>query len=505
MSKRFLSYITLVLLVYALFSFTAYEELLFLLVIMLILPVLSFLLLLIGRYFVRVNIINFEDKVYRTEQFTLQLEVENRGPFYFPLVKIEFNHPNTDDVLQVSKPRRRSRTTEDEEFATFAEMAKTDDLDASTGDKVFRFYKSPHRVSRRKILSFALPPRSLLRNNLVFTSSNKGSYNIGTDSIILKDLFGFFYLPLPKSSRTNRQTKASTTKVSMDIYPNPNKWRSPDPGQLQEPEQVLISTHNKKVSNEVDTIANVRDYQRGDRMKQIHWKLSARTGTWLSREFEDPRQGGILFVIDPKLPDSSAAPKLYANQAAEVFAANIRHFSRTEGPLNLLVEEDLYFAAGEGHEPINFYEQLMYWKPQIRSNDKRARRAEFKAACNVVENRLELTDTIMKQLRSKVYRAVVVLSARMNDELTKELIRIQKIGSQVIFIFLHNEPDENVEEILKPILRARIRTFPTRVSSLVPYVNTELEEKQMAADALADEEVKDFLNEDMNQNMEKGA
>ena len=488
MSKRFFSYLAIVLLVFALYSYNAYQELLYLLILLLALPLMSYILLLIGRYFVRINLTSNKNKVYRGDQFDLVLEIENHGPFYFPLVKIEFNKPMSDDILQVRQERRR-RSPRDAEtlvvtnsndglirFNSFSQVIPEKPTRGFRGEeKIFRFYRTPHQVAKRKMINFALPQRSLLRNNITVESSNKGTYAIGTDSILLQDLFGFFYLPLPKSSRFDKETQSNTSEIRMDVYPNPNVWKSPDTGQLQEPEEVLISTQNKKVSNEVDTLANVRAYQRGDRMKQIHWKLSARTGEWLARVFEDPRQGGILFALDPKLPDSAINAKNYNNQAAEITAASMKQFARSEGPLSLLLDEDLHFAPGDGEEPVNLYRQLMHWQAQLRKDDRRAARREFKQYANVVDNRLELTETLPKELASKVYRAVVAITARMNDQLVKELIRARDIGSQVILVFLHNETAESLEEVLKPIMRAGIRVYPSRISSLVPYINTELE------------------------------
>ena len=105
MSSRFLLYMVLVGITYALYSFNAYTPLLFLLILMLALPVCSFLLLLISRIFVRIEISTPNAQVYRLEPFTVFLDIQNRGPFFFPLIRIEFNLPKHRDVLQ---PDRKS-------------------------------------------------------------------------------------------------------------------------------------------------------------------------------------------------------------------------------------------------------------------------------------------------------------------------------------------------------------------------------------------------------------
>ncbi len=456
MSNRFFSYLLLILLTYALYSYNSYQALLYLLILLIALPLSSFILLLIGRYFVKVNLISDKTRVYRTENFNITLEVENKSPFYFPLMKLEFNLPRNDRILKLEKNSSK----------------KISNL------YNFRLYRKPHFVSSNKLISLALPQNALITHNIFLKSKHKGNYKVGTDSIVLQDLFGFFYLPLPKRSIYDRKTHKYTSVINLEVLPNPKIWKLSEFGVLMDPEQILISNNNKKVSNEVDTIAKVRTYQQGDRMKQIHWKLSARNNEWLTREFEDPRQGGILFILDPKIPDSCVDPYNYSNNATEIIAASMRHFSRTEGPLNLLLDETAYSALGEGLEPIKFYEELMYWKGQIKKGDLRLKNNDFQLACNVLENRSSLTEMMDKGLQNKVYRAVVICTARIHDKLINELLRIQESGSQVILLFMHNENQKDLDNTIKKLVRSKVKIITNKVSSLEPYKELGAKEKK---------------------------
>ncbi len=495
MSVRFVLYLILVGIAYAIYSFSANEPLLFLLILLLALPICSFVLLFIGRHFVRISLTSAKAQVFRLEPFTLMLAIENRSPFFFPLVKIEFNLPHGNDSLLPDQDWHTSFSDQSSgEVHFFDEYVAYDGNDAESlpdagvegtagaaggGEgrrprgvdrrRTWRLYPTPHFAYVRKILTAVLPQRSTSYQEITLSARNKGSYQVGTDSILLQDLFGFFYLPLPRSARVDRASGKSRTSVEMDVIPNPYRWQSPNAGKLQAPEEVLMNTQNLKVSNEVDTLANVRDFVPGDRIKQIHWKLSARSGKWLAREFEDPRQGGILFVMDPKLPDDCIKPLNYSNDAPEIMASTMKQLSRTEGPLSLLLGEDYYTAPGEGIEPQGFYRAMMHWKPQIRENDPRSKESETRQACQITSHRLELSDLLRKETAKQRYRAIVILTARMSEQLSDEIRRAQKQGSQVLLIFLHNETKQTLNEMLRPLAAAKIRLFPTRLNSLVPY------------------------------------
>lgn len=448
MSVRFLLYLLLAGLTYALYSFYAMTELLFLLIILIALPLCSFFLLFIARYFVHVDMVSDTKEIYRLNPFELELTIQNRGPFYFPAVRIEFNLPKEEGYIVSTKSLNKKKRPV---------------------PKMLRFYPFPHLAAENKVFTNVVPQFSISQQKLSLVSLHRGAFEVGTSSILLQDLFGFFFLPLPRMLWRDRKSGKKRLVQDLEVLPNPNYWNSPTTGKLQAPEEVLLSKENLKVSNEVDTLANVREYRPGDRIKQIHWKLSARIGSFLSREFEDPRQGGILFVLDPKYPDAAHAALQYADEASEIMAATMKIFSRKEGPLALRLGEDFYTSPGEGVEPINFYRAMIHWKPEIKTGDPRWNQGDTRLACIRAKNRLELTSMLEKELLHQRYRAVIIVSARMDKNLAKELYRNQKKGSQILLIFLHNENKQDLQEILRPISGSSVTVFPTQLTSLKAF------------------------------------
>ncbi|WP_432696964.1 DUF58 domain-containing protein [Marinobacterium sp. YM272] len=53
-----------------------------------------------------------------------------------------------------------------------------------------------------------------------------------------------------------------------------------------------------------DTFAGVRDYRRGDSMRHIHWRASARRGEWVVREYEQIENAELVVVLDAN-PDAN--------------------------------------------------------------------------------------------------------------------------------------------------------------------------------------------------------
>jgi uncharacterized protein (DUF58 family) len=410
MRLRFVFYLLLLGLCYAFYSFYALPQLLFLLIFLAILPIASFLMLFIGRYFVRARFLTDRSEYYRLEDFRITVEIENRGPFYFPRVRIDLNYPKDPTYIEIAGGNRS--------------------------------------LQDRRRLNMVLPRHSHNRREIPVRACHKGSLTLGSDQIYLQDIFGFFRLPLPRQSRSQKGQAASHTVLNLQILPNPELAQAPPNRDLAAAEETLISKENIKVSNEVDTLAKVRDYMPGDRIKQIHWKLSARLGEFLAREFEDPRQGGILFVMDPKFPNSIADPVAYFDQAAELMATVMHKLAKKEGPLTLLLEDNYYDQPGEGVEPVHFYRALSAWQ---------AKQGPFP---------LNLADVLQREASKQSYRAVVLVGGRIYPKLTSELHKIQKSGSQVLFFFLHNETDEKVRSYLSAMAHSKIQVLPVRLPSL---------------------------------------
>jgi uncharacterized protein (DUF58 family) len=66
-------------------------------------------------------------------------------------------------------------------------------------------------------------------------------------------------------------------------------------------------------------ILGVREYQRGDPLRRIHWRLSARRGELVVREFEPPGVRVLTLLLDPAPASRAAADQVARLAASEVW------------------------------------------------------------------------------------------------------------------------------------------------------------------------------------------
>jgi hypothetical protein len=66
-------------------------------------------------------------------------------------------------------------------------------------------------------------------------------------------------------------------------------------------------------------ILGVREYQRGDPLRRIHWRLSARRGELVVREFEPPGVRVLTVLLDPAPASREAADQVARLAASEVW------------------------------------------------------------------------------------------------------------------------------------------------------------------------------------------
>ena len=102
----------------------------------------------------------------------------------------------------------------------------------------------------------------------------------------------------------------------------------------------------------------LRDYQPGDRMARIHWKLSARKGEWYVKEFGRPVGTAVLLLLEPVWKEggqSAAEISRYLQTAVSlvrsllnVECSHVVSWIMENGELErarIFTEEDVYLFA----------------------------------------------------------------------------------------------------------------------------------------------------------------
>lgn len=111
-----------------------------------------------------------------------------------------------------------------------------------------------------------------------------GLYTIGIKEIELYDFFGIFRRHL----ETAEEFKVTVLPIIRD------------PGELEMQETAMAESVREtrtKIPNGSDYIG-VREYEQGDAMKQIHWKLSAHSRTYMTKIYESNREMSFSVILD---------------------------------------------------------------------------------------------------------------------------------------------------------------------------------------------------------------
>lgn len=114
-----------------------------------------------------------------------------------------------------------------------------------------------------------------------------GRYEFELKKVRIYDLTGFFYL-----------IRKADQRVSVDVLPEICYV----PVQLTDAVRNFFGdadTYDEfRPGYDPSELFDVREFQRGDRVQNIHWKLSAKTDTWMVKEHSMPKACAVTMLTD---------------------------------------------------------------------------------------------------------------------------------------------------------------------------------------------------------------
>ena len=157
-------------------------------------------------------------------------------------------------------------------------------------------------------ISLSVPPRGSSVSDFKISSKHCGMVTLSASKVFLYDWFGFLPLkaacPISRSVTILPEIFASTVNLSLPYT---------EPGETD-------SWYQIKGSADPTEIFALRNYQAGDPIKRIHWKLSAKRDDLIYKEISQPINQTLLLYWD-KTPISDAADESVADALAESFAS----------------------------------------------------------------------------------------------------------------------------------------------------------------------------------------
>lgn len=156
-------------------------------------------------------------------------------------------------------------------------------------------------------------------------SEVRGRYGLGPLSLRITDPFGFVELSRSFTART-------TFVVTPAIWPLPLTDVSGDwSGTGDNRPRSFASAGTEDVT--------VREYRRGDDLRRVHWRSSARVGELMVRREEQPHQSRATLILDTrKLAHRGSGPASSFEYAVSAIASIGAHLSRSGFMVRLMTD-----------------------------------------------------------------------------------------------------------------------------------------------------------------------
>ena len=255
----------------------------------------------------------------------------------------------------------------------------------------------------RKRHSFVLLPTFSLEHKFVFEipAVHVGNWEIGIKKMRFEDMFGLFAFPLIKVGKTD---------FSVDLAVMPKVYR------LNKNGENLSSggygNTSLKNSEEGDLLGDSRLYKDGDSLKRINWKLSARTKTIYSRQYEAPQKPKVAIVVD------NAIAYDFQSNAVDIICETA--VSLLSYFLSYNNEVDIISLRGKRHNESKVYELREYsdlYKMQYNLS-------YFEFYKNDEPLTFDLFDDVLLSAADRIY----LISTNPSDDLLSDFADLNKTG-----------------------------------------------------------------------------
>lgn len=271
------------------------------------------------------------------------------------------------------------------------------DLDTVTGEG--------HRTIRLKNL-----PGKMQMLRMPLHAAHVGVFSAGIRSCAVEDLMGFF-----RRSILPGNTEYSLTVLPLTFGTDPLVMAPGDPGS-----EIMA-----RATEDLNAPSDIREYQPGDAMKKIHWKLSLRKGELMVRKFDEPVLQEVLILMDCSQPPAQGHPEAEADlrdalieTTASLFCDQIRSDHTVRMPLT-------------GSSPMDV-DDLM----GVPIAMDYLTRLKFDAA-----DRFERVLMMESRRLSKV-GCIAVVTAQLNGSISEMMIRIHRMGPNLRLYLITFVPDD---------------------------------------------------------------
>jgi uncharacterized protein (DUF58 family) len=245
-----------------------------------------------------------------------------------------------------------------------------------------------------------------------FTAEHVGAMFPGVESFTVSDVFGLF-----KKEHKPEQAGNELLVLPVPFDVEPLAFAAGDMG---------VETM-KRAMEDPSNPSDFRNYQPGDPLKRIHWKMSARKREIMIRQFEEPALPDALVMMDtssPALPEGMEPGRLeylrdaVVETAASVVSCQISH----ENPVRLPLV---------GDRPMDYHGTMGL--PIL---------LEELARCTFNETERFERVLMMQMNDLRKTGAVVIITTRLTGVLVDLVGRMKRMGPNVRLYLATYQPEE---------------------------------------------------------------
>lgn len=230
-----------------------------------LLALLSMLAALTIPFWVRVKPWDGEGSLFKNDVLSYTASIVNRGPFLYPRVICEMH-----------------------------------------GASVIEYYGES--------LSHGLRPGGTLSQDYTVRFPYRGVYHVGIRRVTVVDFLGLFRVQIPVKSPS-----------TITVYPEMDG----DFTLSIRNESLNSVLNNQRYNEDYTSVADVRKYEQADSLKRVHWKLTAKRGELMVKNFQFYEPDKTFLLLDtclPSLPEGEAAA--LADKMVSYVAAAVNHCAR---------------------------------------------------------------------------------------------------------------------------------------------------------------------------------
>jgi len=253
----------------------------------------------------------------------------------------------------------------------------------------------------------------------------RGVYNVGVNSITIYDFLGLFRFRQP-------HTQKLEFVVNPAVRPLPSL-------PISSAALDAAEVHNFLQDENYSVISDLRKYQPTDGYKKIHWKLSAKKGELISKNFQATRQTSIALIIENSyITGARDAALVLEDSMVEALVSVMAYVSGQGHPLELY-----YMGTETGDAESGSFDYLYKLAAELRFGEFGrfddffsnivSKHADASSAVLFVQDITDGSAAAVKTMLMFGCNVIVLVFSDNEPSLRRGIAQLEELGAQCIF------------------------------------------------------------------------